>query len=117
MQTVFYTLGSIAAVVIVLGVMLLVARALILMARIDDTRRDFSEMVASTELSLQHANRMMVRLQESVDRLRHTLDSVEQMIGLFQPTSAVGGLIASAKRVISGRRSSSPEPSKEQRNP
>jgi hypothetical protein len=104
MQTVFYILGSIAAIVIILSVALLATRALVLMSRIEDTRRDFSEMISETELSLQHANRLLVRLQEAADRLRHTLDHVEEVVGMLKPSSAVGEIIAGARRVISGRR-------------
>lgn len=111
MQTVFYLLGSIAAIVIILGVSLLVGRAMVLMARVEDTRRDFSEMVSQTQLSLQHANRLLVRLQEAVERMRHTLDRVEETLGLFQPSSAVSGLIAGARRIVSGRRTPPSEPS------
>ncbi len=111
MQTVFYLLGSIAALFVILGVSLLVGRALVLMARVEDTRRDFSEMISQTQLSLQHANRLLVRLQEAVERLRHTLDRVEEMIGILQPTSAMSGLIAGAKRIVTGRRTSPSEPS------
>ena len=109
MQSVFYILGSLAAVVIIVGGTLVMVRALILMARLEDTRRDFSTMIAQTELSLQHANRMLARLQEAVDRLRHTLDRVEQLIGMWQPAAAVSGLIASAKRAVAGRRGTPPE--------
>jgi len=110
MQTVFYLLGSFAVVVVMLGVSLLVVRALVLMARIEDTRRDLSAMISQTELSLQHVNRLLSRVQEAVDRLRHTLDRVEQLIGILQPAATVGGLIAGAKRAVSGRRSA-PTPS------
>jgi len=104
MQTVFYVLASIAAVVVILGVATLTLRAMVLMARMEDTRRDLAEAIAEVGLSLQHVNRLLARVQEGVDRLRHSMDRIERVLNFLQPATAVGGLLAGARRAMSGRR-------------
>jgi hypothetical protein len=104
MQTMFYILASIAAALIIIAVPLLAARAMILMARMEDTRRELATLIAEMGLSLQHVNRLLARTQEGLDRLRHTMDRMERILTLLQPAATVGGMLAGAKRVISGRR-------------
>jgi septal ring factor EnvC (AmiA/AmiB activator) len=104
MQTVFYILASVAAILLIVAVPILTIRALVLMARMEDTRRDLSALIAEAGLSLQHINRLLARTQESLDRLRHSMDRIEKVITYLQPAAAVGGIIAGARRAMSGRR-------------
>lgn len=104
MQNVFYALASLAAVLVIIAIPVLAVRALVLMARLDDTRRDLAKLIAEGGLSLHHANRFLVHAQDGVDRLRHAADRLEHLLGLLQPATAVGGLLASARRALSGQR-------------
>lgn len=110
MQTVFYILASIAAIVVIIAVPVLTARAIILMMRLETTRRDLAELIAESGLSLQHVNRLLARTQEGVDRLRHTIERIERMLAVLQPAAAVGGLLSGAKRAFSGRRQATAPP-------
>ncbi|HEY3377388.1 MAG TPA: hypothetical protein VGL77_07820 [Armatimonadota bacterium] len=102
MQTVWYILASIAALFLIIAIPVLTVRALILMARVETTRHDLSELISEAGLSLQHVNRLLARTQEGVDRLRHTLDRLERILAVLQPAVAVGGVLAGAKRFIAG---------------
>ena len=104
MQTVYYILASLAAILVIIAVPVITIRVMLLMARIEDTRRDLAELIAEAGLSLQNMNRVLARIQEGVDRLRHAMDRIERMLSLLQPAATVGGLLAGAKRAISGRR-------------
>jgi DNA-binding transcriptional LysR family regulator len=103
MQTVFYVLAGIAAVTIIIAVPVLTIRALLLMARLEDTRKDLAQLVAEGRLSLQHANRVLAHTQESMDRVRHMTERVERVFALMQPAAAVGSVLAGAKRVFERR--------------
>ena len=104
MQTVFYTLGSIAAVILIIVIPVLTLRVIGLLSRLEETRKDLSELISAGTFSLQHANRFMARSQEGFDRLRVTLDRIERLLALLQPAAAVGGLLAGAKRAVTGHR-------------
>jgi len=108
MQIVFYTLASIAAVALIIAIPVLTLRAMELMARLEETRKDLAELISEGTFSLQHANRFMVRSQESFDRLRVALDRIERLLAILQPASAIGGFLSSAKRAVTGQRR--PEP-------
>jgi len=109
MATVFYILGSIAAIALIVAVPILTVRMLVLMGRMEDTRRDLSTLIAESTLTLQHANRVLGRLQDGVDHLRRTVEHLEKVLSFLQPASAVGGIIAGARRVFSGQRQSEAE--------
>ena len=111
MQTVYLILASLAALAILIGAPILTIRALVLMARLEGTRRDLAELVAEATLSLQHVNRLVARTQEGVDRLHHALERIERVLTLLQPATAVGGLLAGARRVLTGRHEQSVAPS------
>ncbi len=113
MQTVFYTLGSVAAALVLIAVPLVTARVLLLMQRIDTTRSELAKLIADMSVSLHHVNRMLARTQESTDRLRHALERIEQLLALLQPAAAVGGLVAGARRALSGHREEKPPGSRE----
>ena len=104
MAMLFYILGSIAAIALIVAVPVLAVRMLVLMARIEDTRRDLSTLIAESTLTLQHTNRVLVRLQEGVDHLRRAVDQLDKALSFLQPASAVGGIIAGARRVFTGQR-------------
>ncbi len=104
MQIVFYTLGSIAAVTLIIAIPVLALRVMGLLSRLEETRKDLSELISEGTFSLQHANRFMARSSEGFDRLRVTLDHMERLLALLQPAAAVGGLFASAKRAVTGHR-------------
>ena len=110
MQIVYYTLGSLAAVTIIIAVLILTLRMWGLMTRWEQTRKDLSELISEGTFSLQHANRFMARSMEGFDRLRGTLDRIERLLALLQPAAAVGGLLASAKRVVTGSRKAERSP-------
>lgn len=119
MQTVYYVLASVAAVAVAVGAITLTFRALLLMARIEHSRRDLARTIGEVSLSLQHANRLMARVQEGMDHLRHTMDRLERVLDVLQPATTVGGLLAGAKRALSGRRAADAAPAesgKEQTN-
>lgn len=104
MQNVFYILASIAAMALIIAIPVLTLRALSLMARLEETRKDLSELISEGTFTLQHASRFMARSQEGFDRLRNTLDRMEQLLAFLQPASTVGGLVAGAKRLLTGHR-------------
>lgn len=110
MQHIFYILASIAAAAMILGVTLLTVRALALMDRMENTRRDLADLIAESGLSLQHANRLLARTQEGVDRVRHAMDRLEGLLSMMQPAVAVSGFLAGAKRMVSGRRHAADSP-------
>jgi hypothetical protein len=107
MQTIFYILASIAAVLfIAAGV-----RLLVLMDRMEQTRKDLATLIAEGTLTLQHASRMLVRMQDSVERMRHAVEHIEKALSFLHPTAAVGGVLAGARRIFGGgRREPSPGP-------
>ena len=107
MQTLFYILASIAAVLVIITIPIMAMRAWVLMTRMEDTRRNLANLINESALSLQHANKLLARTQEGVDHLRHTIERIERILALLQPATAVGSLIAGAKRAISGRHPSS----------
>jgi len=104
----FYILASLAAIAILIAVPVLTARALLLMTRLEATRRDMAELIAEALLSLQHVNRLTARTQESVDRLHHALERMERILALLQPAAAVGSVLAGARKVLTGRRGTEP---------
>lgn len=110
MQLVFYILASLAALAVLIAVPVLVIRALMLMARTEDTRRDLAELIANADLSLQHANRLVARTQEGVDRARHALERLEHVLTVLQPAATVGGLLTGVRRAVAKRREPVPAP-------
>lgn len=115
MQTVYYILASLAAVLLIAATL----RAMLLMERMEQTRKDLASLLAEGMLSLQHANRMLVRMQDSVERMRDAVDKIEKVLAFLQPSTAVGGILAGARRVFGGgRRDSSvaPETSEKEAN-
>jgi len=102
MQIVFYMLGSVAAVILIIVIPVLTLRVLGLLSRLEETRKDLSELIAEGTFSLQHANRFMARSQEGFDRLRVTLDRIEHLLALLQPAATVGGWLSGAKRAVTG---------------
>lgn len=115
MQIVTYILVSVAAVLLIIAVPVITARALILMARLEETRRDLSGLIAEGQLSLQHTNRVLQRTGDGADHLRRTVERLDKMLALLQPAASVGGLLAGAKRVITGRTGSPETPSHKER--
>ncbi|MHB0939670.1 MAG: hypothetical protein ACYDCO_11225 [Armatimonadota bacterium] len=105
MQTVYYIVASIAAVLIIAATL----RAMMLMERMERTRKDLATLLAESTLSLQHANRLLVRMQDSVERMRRAVDSIEKVLAFLQPSTAVGGILAGARRVFGGGRRESPD--------
>jgi len=108
MQTIFYILASIAVLLLIAASV----RALVLMDRMEQTRKDLAAFVAEGTLSLQHASRLLVRMQESVERMRHAVEHIEKVLALLQPATAVGGLLAGARRMF-GRDRREPAPAPE----
>lgn len=104
MQTAYYLLASIAAVVVIIGVTVMTVRMVLLMARVERTRKEFMQTISEVELSLKHANRLLVQFQEGADHLRHALERLERVLDIVQPATAFGGLLAGARRIMSGRR-------------
>ena len=100
METVFYILASLATILL----MVATVRALVLMDRMEQTRKDLSTLIAESTLTMQHANRMLARMQESVERIRHAVDRIEKVMAMLQPSNAFNGIIAGARRVFSGAR-------------
>jgi uncharacterized protein YoxC len=113
MQTVLYTLAIVAAAVVIIAVPLVTARALLLMHRVDTTRSELAKLIADMSVSLHHVNRVLARSQEGADRLRHALERIEHLLALLQPAAAVGGLVAGARRAISGHRETKPPADRE----
>ena len=112
MVTVIYILVGIAAVLLIIAIPVLTLRALLLMARMEDTRRDVAALTTNVEMSLQHANRFFARSQDTMEKLRHTVERLDRLLTLLQPAATVGGLLSGARRAMSGRReppASSPE--------
>ena len=95
-------LSMLAALALIIAVPVLTVRMLVLMSRMEDTRKDLAALIAESTLTLQHANRMLVRLQDGVDHLRHAVDRLEKILAFLQPASAVGGILAGARRIFSG---------------
>jgi len=105
MQIIYYILASIAALLIIaVGL-----RALVLMDRMEQTRKDLATLIAEGTLTLQHASRMLVRMQDSVERMLHAVEHIEKVLSILHPTTAVGGMLAGARRIFGGgRREPSP---------
>jgi len=99
-QTIFYILASIAAVLFIVAGL----RLLVLMDRLEQTRKDLATLIAEGTLTLQHAGRMLVRMQDSVERMRHAVDHIEKVLSLLQPATAMGGILAGARRIFGGER-------------
>lgn len=106
MAIVFYIIGSIAAVLLIAAAV----RALVLMDRMEQTRKDLATLLSEGSLTLQHANRMLTRMQESVERMRHAVEQLEKVLALLQPVNAVGGILAGARRVFGGGHQQKTEP-------
>lgn len=105
MQTIFYLLASIAAVMVIVAVPVMMIRTLVFIARLEDTRRNLANLINESSLSLQQANRVLAHTQEAVDHLRHTIERIEGLLTILQPATAVASLIAGAKRAITGHHS------------
>lgn len=100
MQTLYYTLGCVAAALIIIAVPVLTIRALLLMARLDATRRALASLIAEGSYALQHASHVLAKFQEELDRVRHTTDDLRRVIAMVQPAAAVGGW---ARKIFGGR--------------
>ena len=110
MATIYYVLASLAAALLIVAICILVGRALLLMARLEDTRRDLAQFLAEASLSLQHVNRLVARSQEGVDRLQYSLERIERIFALLQPAAVVGGLFSGARKAQTGRQSPTASP-------
>lgn len=110
MQTVFFVLGTIVFLLAIIAIPVLTIRALALMARLDDTRRHLAELIAEASLSLEHANRTLVRAQESIERLRHVTERIDKLLPLLKPAAAAGDLMAGVRRLFGGRTHDAPNP-------
>ena len=104
MQTVYYILASLAAVLFIAATL----RAVVLMERMEQTRKDLASLLAESMLSLQHANRMLVRMQDSVERMRTAVDHLEKVLAFLHPSTVVGGMLAGARRMFGGGRRETP---------
>lgn len=91
MQTTFYILASIAAVLVIIAVPVLTVRAMSLMARMDGTRSELAKLLAESSLSLEHANRTLARTQEGIERMRHVTERLDKLLAAMQPAAVAGG--------------------------
>ena len=66
MQTVYYILASLAAILVIIAVPVITIRVMLLMERIEDTRRDLAELIAEAGLSLQNMNRVLARSRKAL---------------------------------------------------
>lgn len=101
MTTIYQVLAILAALAILIAVPLLTLRAILLMDRMEETRKAVMQMIAESSQTLLHAGHVLDRSREELDRLRHATEGIERIVSLLQPAATLGGWLHGARRAFS----------------